>query len=184
MKRRTASCSIAAAVALTGFLSGCITVNTSPEVTVTATVPATPSGVTSPPTLAPPTTPSPIAPSTGAAPTLSPPTPLPTEDDLTLAEAMASGSGYGFGEDRCYEAELADSDPTFGTLYLSDFGEQNRSDCQAIDAVVAIVHQSGDSWEMVDYFLSPDCVSARENLEGFGASEATILDIIGDWPCG
>lgn len=96
---------------------------------------------------------------------------------------MASGSGYGFGEDRCYVAELAESDPTFGTLSLSEYGKDNRAACQTLDAVVAIVHETGDSWELVDLFLSPDCVSARKNLEAFGASEAVVQDIIGDWPC-
>lgn len=173
------------ALSTVALLSGCITVNTSPEATVTATVTA--------PTSAPTPGASTTGASTTGAPTLSPPvTPTQTvpapesnspASSLTLAQAMASGSGYGFGEDRCYEAELAESDPTFGTLYLSDYGKDHRRDCQSIDAVVAIVHESGDTWEMVDWFLSPDCVSARENLEDFGASEAVIGEIIGDWPC-
>ena len=177
----------AGALSTVALLSGCITVNTSPEATVTATVTA-PTAV---PTASAPTT---GAPTNSPTQTLSPPV-MPTEtvpapessspvSDLTLAEAMASGSGYGFGEDRCYEADLAESDPTFGTIYLSDYGKDHRRDCQSIDAVVAIVHESGDTWEMVDWFLSPDCVSARENLEAFGASETVIGEIIGDWPCG
>ena len=148
---------------------------TAPTSAPTASAPTT-SGPTSSPTLSPPVTPTPTQ--TVPAPESSAPA-----SDLTLAQAMASGSGYGFGEDRCYEAELAESDPTFGTINLSDYGRDNRRDCQSIDAVVAIVHQSGDTWEMVDWFLSPDCVSARENLESFGASEAVIGEIIGDWPC-
>lgn len=101
----------------------------------------------------------------------------------TLAEAMASGSGYGFGEDACYIAQVTQADPAFGTIRLSDYGEANRGACQSIDAQVAIVHEGASGWEMVDYFLSPDCISARDNLEGFGASEAVIQEIIGDWPC-
>ena len=101
----------------------------------------------------------------------------------TVAEAMASGSGYGFGVDACYEAELTQADPAFGTIRLSDYGEANRAACQSIDAQVAIVHQGTSGWEMVDYFLSPDCASARENLARFGASEAVVQEIIGAWPC-
>lgn len=103
----------------------------------------------------------------------------------SLARAMAIGSGLGAGPAKCYQGGVSSNNANFGIVSKTQWGKMHRSECTLLDAAVAIVHYNGTkaSWEMVDYFLSPDCASARANLKKFGASSKVIRDLIGDWPC-
>lgn len=103
----------------------------------------------------------------------------------SLARAMAVGSGFGAGPAKCYQGGVSTRNRDFGMVSKTLWGKSHSSECRLIDASLAIVHYNGTQarWEMVDYFLSPDCVGARSSLRSFGAGKKVIEDLIGDWPC-